>query len=145
MWGFSTWLAHINAFPDSKSSSEKYPFLGFSHVRGYSKITWHFKGGGQQNVTQPFLLFGMLFLYFWYKTFCHTGKDKASKDTFFLIYLIFQSNFGLNIGDWILINVTLRGGSEKRQNSVTFYLNGPLLQATLDIPWVEFRKYRNCG
>jgi hypothetical protein len=28
-----------------------------------------------------------------------TGQDKASKDGFFLINLIFQSNLGLKIGD----------------------------------------------
>jgi hypothetical protein len=28
-----------------------------------------------------------------------TGQDNASKDTFFLIYLVFQKNLGLKIAD----------------------------------------------
>jgi hypothetical protein len=42
-----------------------------------------------------------------------TKQDTTSKDTFFLIDSIFQSNKGLR--------------KEKCQKSVTYYLNGPLI------------------
>jgi hypothetical protein len=42
-----------------------------------------------------FLLFEMLFLMLLDVKLLVTGQDKASKDTFFLINLIIQSNFGL--------------------------------------------------
>ncbi len=54
-----------------------------------------------------------------------TKQDTASKDTFFLIDLIFQSNIGLKISHQKMKNVT-RVWSEKCQKSVTYYLNGPL-------------------
>jgi hypothetical protein len=46
-----------------------------------------------------FLLFEKLFLMLWDVKIFATGQDNASKDTFFLIYLLFQSNLGLKIAD----------------------------------------------
>jgi hypothetical protein len=46
-----------------------------------------------------FLPFEMLFLRLLDVKLFVTGQDKASKDSFFLIHLIFQSNLGLKIGD----------------------------------------------
>jgi hypothetical protein len=40
----------------------------------------------------------------------HTKQDKAPKETFFLINLIFQSNLGLKISHLKLKNVTQGGG-----------------------------------
>ncbi len=41
-----------------------------------------------------------------------TKQDKASKDTFFLIHLIFQSNLSLKISHQKLKNVTWGGGQK---------------------------------
>jgi hypothetical protein len=49
--------------------------------------------GGGQNVTQPF--FEVLSLMLLDVKHFVTWQDKASKNTFFLKHLIFQSNFGL--------------------------------------------------
>ncbi len=67
------------------------------------------------------------------KTFCHK-QDKASKDTFFLIHLTFQSNLSLQISLQKLKNISdHRGGGmgvTKGPKSVTNYLNGPLTSGT---------------
>jgi hypothetical protein len=58
-----------------------------------------------------------------------TKQDTASKDTFFLIDLIYQSNIGLKTSHQKMKNVTRgggRGGPGGVQKSVTYYLNGPL-------------------
>jgi hypothetical protein len=44
-----------------------------------------------------------------------TKQDKASKDTFFLIRLIFQSNLSLKISRQKLKNVTPGGGGGKKK------------------------------
>jgi hypothetical protein len=46
-----------------------------------------------------FLLFEMLFLRLLDVKLFDTVQDKASKDSFFLIHLKFQSNLGLKLGD----------------------------------------------
>jgi hypothetical protein len=53
-----------------------------------------------------------------------TKQDKASKDTFLLLPLIFQSNLSLKISYQKPRKVT-QGGGGKCQKSVTYYLNGP--------------------
>jgi hypothetical protein len=59
-------------------------------------------------------------------TLCVTKQGKASKDTFLLIHLIFQSNLSLKISHQKMKIVTQGGGgSEKSQKSVTYYLNCP--------------------
>jgi hypothetical protein len=73
-----------------------------------------------------FLLFKILFLMLLEETLCVTKQDKASKDTFLLLHLIFQSNLSLKISHQKLKIVTQGGGgSEKCQKIVTYYLNGP--------------------
>ncbi len=69
-----------------------------------------------------------------------SGQDKASKDTFFLFNLIFWGNLGLKISDLKEKNVIRGGGSEKRQKSVTFYLNCPLGQIHSIIKFCEVVK-----
>jgi hypothetical protein len=56
-----------------------------------------------------------------------TKPDTASKETFFLTDLIFQSNIGLKISHQKMKNVKRGGGggSENCQKSLTYYLNGP--------------------
>jgi hypothetical protein len=54
-------------------------------------------GGVQRNVTKSFFAFrNVVFNALGRKNFV-TGQDNASKDTFFLIYLIIQRNLGLKI------------------------------------------------
>jgi hypothetical protein len=53
--------------------------------------------GGQRSVTHTFLLFEALFLMLLKGRVFVTKQDKASKDTFILIHLIFRSNLGLKI------------------------------------------------
>ncbi len=68
------------------------------------------------------LLSEMLFLMLWEVKLFVTGQDKASKDTCFLIHLIFQRNLGLKVEKFH----TGEGEVRKAVISVTYYLNGPL-------------------
>ncbi len=64
-----------------------------------------------------------------------TKQDKASKDTFFLIHLVFQSNLSLKISHQKLKNVTQGRESEKYQKSVTYYLNDPIQPKMNETVW----------
>ncbi len=121
---FQVWLAHFGII--------------WIWYRGHSNNTWHSEGGFDKMSHNFFLLFEMLFLRLLDVKLFDTVQDKASKDSFFLIHLKFQSNLGLKLGDWKLKNVTRGGGgSEKRQKSVTYYLNGPLgWKKTFFIPMI---------
>ncbi len=48
-----------------------------------------------------------------------TKQDKASKDTFFLLHFIFQSNLSLEISHQKLKNVTQGGGGRKSAKNVS--------------------------
>jgi hypothetical protein len=61
------------------------------------------------------------------ENFVVTKQDTASKDTLFLIDLIFQSNIGLKSHQKMKNATRGRGGVRKVEKSVTYYLNGPLL------------------
>ncbi len=69
---------------------------------------------------------------FWSKKFVWK-QDKALKFTLCILYFTVQSILGLQMTDYEKQNVTWGGGSEKCQKSVTYYLNGPLLQCFLII------------
>ncbi len=83
--------------------------------------------GSLDKMSQPFLCLEVLFLILLDVNFFVTWQDKASKDTFFVIYLIFQSNFGLKKNGWFKIEKCHTGGRGQKQcdKSVTYYLNGP--------------------
>ncbi len=56
------------------------------------------EGGGVDEVSHTlFIIFKILFLMFLEEKLDVTKQDTASKDTFFMINLIFQSNIGLII------------------------------------------------
>ncbi len=57
-------------------------------------------GGGVNEMSLSlFWLFEMYFLMHREEKLFVTGQDNASKDTFFLIHLVFQRNLGLKIAD----------------------------------------------
>ncbi len=66
-------------------------------------------GGVRQSVTQTFLFLKILFLMLLEEKLVITKQDAASKDTFFFINLIFQSNIGLKISHQKMKNVTWWG------------------------------------
>ncbi len=53
----------------------------------------------QRNVTQYFLAFLNVVFNASGRLIFVTGQDNASKDTFFLIHLVFQRNLGLKIAN----------------------------------------------
>jgi hypothetical protein len=76
-------------------------------------------GGGFSEVSHTlYLLFKTLFLILLEGKLCVTKQDKASKDTFFLVHLIFQSNLSQKISLLKLKNVT-RGGGQKSAKKVS--------------------------
>jgi hypothetical protein len=66
-----------------------------------------------------FFIFKILFLMLLGEKLVVTKKDTASKDTFFLIDLIFQSNIGLKISHLKMKNVTQGGGGQKSPKKVS--------------------------
>jgi hypothetical protein len=74
------------------------------------------------------------------KLFFVTKQDKASKDTFVEIHLIFHTYLSLKISHLKLKNVTQGRG----QKSVTYYLNGPSQQQskTFYLPFANYMLHK---
>jgi hypothetical protein len=66
-----------------------------------------------------YLLFKTLFIILLEGKLCVTKQDKASKDTFFLVHLLFQSNLSRKISLQKLKIVTQGGGGQKSAKKVS--------------------------
>jgi hypothetical protein len=74
-----------------------------------------------------------------------TKQDKASKDTFFLIHLIFQSNLSLKVCHQKFENVTWGEGVRKMPKKCQVIFEWPLTCRKTKIPKQQFYDLNNCN